>query len=413
MKRILGVHMRNIALIGIGMGYAGGLTLEAQAFIQKADLLIGAERMLNSETAAMAAQAAIRVKAYLPADVRTVITKHPEADRIAVLLSGDTGFYSGAEKLLGVLPQGVRVMPGISCVSYFCSRVHRSWQEIHLVSLHGNQENIVGEVLYHPHTFAILGSREGVSDVCSSLEKFGLGEAGITIGCDFGMPTEQILTGCPKEFIGKAFSALSVILIDRPVLSPDPEVWRTGSVPDTAFIRGKVPMTKEEVRTASLAHLQLTPDAVVYDIGAGTGSVTVCAALRAYRGQVFAIEQKPEAVELIRQNALKFHAANVHVIAGTAPEALQGLPAPTHVFVGGSGGMLGEIVHQVVTANPSVRIVINAVTLETLSAALNALKENGLTDPDVVCLSAARSIKAGRYHLMHGEDPVYILTAEA
>lgn len=405
--------MREIALIGIGMGYAGGLTIEAQDFIQKADLLIGAERMMHSETAASAKEDATRVKAYLPDDVLGVIRDHPEAERIAVLLSGDTGFYSGAEKLLRVLPQETRVMPGISCVSYFCSRVHRSWQDLHLISLHGNQSNIVGEVLYHPHTFAILGSRDGVSDVCSRLEKFGLGEASVTIGCDLGSPMEHILTGRPAEFIGKDFSALSVILIDRPELQQDPACWVMGSVPDSAFIRGKVPMTKEEVRTASLAHLQLTPDAVVYDIGAGTGSVTMCAALRAYRGQVFAIEQKPEAVELIRQNMLKFHAANVHVIAGTAPEALQGLPAPTHVFIGGSGGRIGDIVRMVMTANPSVRIVINAVTLETLSAALAALKENGLTDPDVVCLSAARAMKAGRYHLMRGEDPVYILTVGA
>lgn len=167
-------------------------------------------------------------------------------------------------------------------------------------------------------------------------------------------------------------------------------------------------MTKEEVRAVSLAKLRLTEDAVVYDVGAGTGSVSVEAALQAWRGTVYAIERNPEACDLIAENCRRFAARNVTIISGSAPEALQELPAPTHVFLGGTGGSMAGILRCVLEKNPRVRVVIDAVTLETVTQILTLTRELALPDPELVQVTVARSRRVGGYHMMNGANPVFI-----
>ena len=134
-------------------------------------------------------------------------------------------------------------------------------------------------------------------------------------------------------------------------------------------------------------------------------------ALRAHQGQVWAIEKKEDAVELIHRNKVKFAADNLEIVEGLAPEALKDLPAPTHAFIGGSGN-LKEIVKLLLEKNSHVRIVINCITLETVSEALETAKEFGFEENEIVQLSAARSKAIGRYHMMMGENPIYIITLQ-
>ena len=169
-------------------------------------------------------------------------------------------------------------------------------------------------------------------------------------------------------------------------------------------------MTKEEVRTVSLAKLELTKDSVCYDVGAGTGSLSVEMAMRAFDGKVYAVERNPEAVRLIHKNARKFGRDNLHIIEGLAPEALEELEAPTHCFIGGSSGNLKEILELILKKNPAVRLVINCITLETLQEAMDAARTMPLTDVEVVQIMASRSKKLGRYHMMMGENPIYIIS---
>lgn len=178
---------------------------------------------------------------------------------------------------------------------------------------------------------------------------------------------------------------------------------------DEAFIRGKVPMSKSEVRAISLSKLELEPGAVLYDIGAGTGSVSVEAALTVDGIRVYAIEQKPEAVELIRANIEKFKVDQVKVISGAAPQALEGLERPTHVFLGGSGGRMEEILDLVLERNPQVRIVINVIALESLVQVVEYLQKRQM-EAETVCVQIARAEAAGPYHLMRGQNPVYVIS---
>ena len=177
---------------------------------------------------------------------------------------------------------------------------------------------------------------------------------------------------------------------------------------DEWFIRGKVPMTKSEVRAVSISRLELAPDSVLWDVGAGTGSVSVEASFLLPEGQVYAVEKNPQAVELIRRNREKFGRDNLTVISGDAPGALGQLPDPTHVFLGGSGGRMGEILDLAMGRNPRVRVVINTISLESLGEAVSWLERRKISG-EIVSLQTARGRRAGRHHLMEGQNPVYVI----
>ena len=180
---------------------------------------------------------------------------------------------------------------------------------------------------------------------------------------------------------------------------------------DEWFIRGEIPMTKSEVRAVSVSKLELCRDNIVYDIGAGTGSVSVEAALKVPEGHVYAFEQKEEGCALIRANAEKAGVKNLTVVPGKAPESLYGCPAPDRVFLGGSSGNMEEILDLVTELNPAVQLVINVIALESLSQAMEWFRKKGW-EPEVVCMQVSRAAKRGPYHMMQAQNPIYVLTAQ-
>lgn len=189
--------------------------------------------------------------------------------------------------------------------------------------------------------------------------------------------------------------------------------FKTGGIPDELFIRAKVPMTKAEVRAVTMAKARLAEGHVIWDIGAGTGSISVEAALAAVNGTVYAVEKEPEAVELIRQNIERFGIGNVKIYSGTAPEILRGLPEPDRVFIGGSGGNLAEIINFVYEKMADGgRMVINAVVLETLSTAVEAFKKLGLADIEITQVAVAKAVEVGKLHMFKSNNPVFIISGE-
>ena len=173
-------------------------------------------------------------------------------------------------------------------------------------------------------------------------------------------------------------------------------------------------MTKEEIRSIILSKMKLKRKAVVYDIGAGTGSVSVELARTAFLGEVYAIEEKPEAVELILKNQKRFGTENLFVVPGRAPEVMEDLPAPSHVFIGGSRGNLKEMIQMVLNKNPKVRIVVSAVSLETIGEAFGQMKdleEKCRRKTEVTAVSVAKSKMLGEYHMMMGGNPVYLFAS--
>lgn len=178
---------------------------------------------------------------------------------------------------------------------------------------------------------------------------------------------------------------------------------------DECFIRGSIPMTKSEVRAIVLSKLRIAKDSVVYDVGAGTGSVAVEAALQAENGHVYAFEKKPEACDLIRQNAARFGLPNLTVVAGAAPDTMAGLPPADCAFIGGSSGALPAVLNKLRSVNPAIRIVLTAVTLETLQQTLSYLQEDK-QEAEIISVQVSFAEAAGRYHVMKAHNPVYIIT---
>ena len=390
---------KKVALVGVGMGGVETRTLGVERAVREAECLIGAQRMLEMvDTRGKQTHAA-----FMAQEIARLI-REEDFGRYTVLLSGDTGFYSGARALAEALTDcEVEVLPGISSLQYFCAKLQRPWEQVRVVSLHGREDDLVRAVRLHPAVFVLVGGANGVHNALARLTEAGLGGLNVAIGERLGYAEEQIVHGTAAELLEEAFDSLAVLLIDNPAYG---KTVVTHGLPDEAFDRDETPMTKSEVRSISLSKMELTKTSVVFDIGSGSGSVTVEAALQASSGKVYAVEMKEPAVALTRRNVEKFHLVNVEVVSGKAPEALSGLPAPTHAFIGGSAGSMRDIIACLLQMNPRVRIVANTVTLESQIELAAIAKE--FDHADIAEVSIAKPRALGRYRLMTAQNPVYV-----
>ncbi|MFQ6844013.1 MAG: precorrin-6A reductase [Lachnospiraceae bacterium] len=399
---------RTISCIGIGMGTLDTLTHEAAETIRNADILFGAKRILESveHMSGLLHESQERVEEYRSAQIAEYLSTRPHLTRIVILMSGDVGFYSGARLVQDAFPdEKIDYYCGISSVVYFASKVPTSWQDAKLLSAHGRSLNLLNCVQRYPKIIMIVSGVEDVRAICQELVEAEMTYVHVTVGTNLSYPEETVTSGTPEDFLQAETTGLHIMLLENPqanhIIVP--------GMSDETFVRGKVPMTKEEIRILSVAKLQLTEDSIVYDVGAGTGSVSMECARLCTNGTVYAVERNPEGIALIRENSKKLRLSNVKAIEGLAPEALMDLPAPTHAFIGGSAGNMGEILDVLRAKNPSVRIVINTIALESISEVMQLLKERGY-DADIVQISAAKSRVLGRYHMMTGLNPVYIIT---
>jgi precorrin-6Y C5,15-methyltransferase (decarboxylating) len=396
---------RQITVIGVGMDGDRTLTQDAVRACEEAELIVGAKRVTDTlrrfrkpVTAAIA-----------PKEIETIL-RQTNAARIVVAMSGDTGFFSGTKKLLPLIEDLCpTVLPGISSVSYFAARLGVSYHDAALVSAHGRTVNLVAKVRTHPRTFVLVGGEHGVRDQLSVLCENGLGALQTAVGTDLGGADEAIERGTAETLLERTFSPLAILCIENP--DADAAIVTHGRA-DGDFLRAEVPMTKSEVRAVTLSKLRLTRDAVCWDVGAGTGSVSIEMAEAAEDGIVYAIERNADACALIERNKRHLAVSNVQVIPGTAPEALVELPAPTHVFIGGSGGNLKEILTAALSKNPRARFVLNTVTAETFAEATAAICDLHLMNEEIVELNVSRARKVGAYHMMTAQNPVCIISCE-
>lgn len=396
----------NVTLIGMGSGQPENLTLQGLAALRQADLILGARRLLAVLPAGCTEN---RAAAYRPDEVAELL-QTSGAENAVLVYSGDTGFYSGASSMmekLEALGVRARVLPGLSSIQLLAAALGRPWQGWNLVSAHGRTCDPVAECMQGRPTFFLTGGSEDPATLCAQLTAEGFGDVQAVVGQCLGTPEEKLFRGSVKELAAGRFNSLSVLLVEAAEVLPR----RAPGLPDEAFERGDVPMTKQEVRAAVLAKLAVRPEDILWDVGAGTGSVSVELALAAPRGRVYAVECRPEGCALIKANREKFRTRNLVLVEGLAPAALSDLPAPDAVFIGGSKGNLAAIVDAALDKNPDARICVSAIALESLSASVAALTAKGRT-VQVSQIAVSRAKAVGGLHLMMAQNPIYLITGE-
>ena len=392
-----------VTLAALGGGTPETMTAGCTAALEQAGCVIGARRLLEQLPRGCTEN---RIAAINPEAILDEILR--QNTDCAVVYSGDTGFYSGARGLLPLLEKAgipARVLPGVSSVQLLSARLGRPWQDWNLVSAHGTECGVLAAVSAGRPAFFLTGGVLGPAEICRRLTEAGLGTLPVVIGERLSYPDEAVTAGTAQELAAGTYAPLSVLLAE----AAPREKRRCPGFPDNAFLRGDVPMTKQEVRAAALAKLAAEPADTLWDVGAGTGSVSVELALAAPEGQTFAVECKPEACGLIRANREKFSAWNLQLIAGRAPDALRELPPPDGVFIGGTQGGMAEIVDIILQKNANARICVTAIALETLSAAVAALTEHGLS-VHVTQIAVSRSKPAGKLHLLTANNPIFLIT---
>lgn len=397
--------MHNISVIGIGPGAEQYLTLRAMDGIRSADCVFAARRHAH-----LVDSARLCPLEPLSAALDDMRARREAGARVAVLVSGDTGLFS----MLGMLrrefgAQSLTVVPGISALQAMCAELGESWQDARILSAHGRElpaQALCREVRAHGDTILFCDARHDPAWICRALASGGCGHCEVAVGERLSYEDARMLRGTPAELMDAQCDSTCMVRVHNP--RPEPGRPPIG-LPDDGFLRGKMPMTKREVRVLALAALRLERDSLVWDVGAGTGSVSVECALQCPWGHVYAVERDEDALELIKANCERMLALNVDIVPGSAPEALRDLPAPTHVFLGGCGGRASEVIALIESMGRPVRLVANAVTMESAHELLERL--SAWQELEAFQAGITRLDRVGRYRMFRAQNPVFVISA--
>lgn len=375
------------------------LTKEAQDAINNSDVLIGSERLIRYFTD----QNHKTYSTNTPDEILDIITITKE-NSFSILVSGDIGFYSlGSILAPKLIKYDLVLIPGISSVNYFFGKCGLSWENAKLISAHGRKCNIVEAVRRNKLTFVLTANN--TSEIAEKLINTGFSDLKVLVGEKLGMLNEKITETTIYKLKKMSTCPLTVLIIQN----PDFDVSYRVGIEDSLFIRTDIPMTKAFVRAATMAKLSLSSNSICYDVGCGTGSVTVEMALLAYDGYVYSFDKEQEAVDLTKKNCRHFQIGNSSVLGGLAPKVFDLIPPPDCAFIGGSNGKMKEIVSALYEKNPNVKIVINAVSPQSATSAIYALESIGF-EADVSQLSVSTGKKVGGIHMMKAENPIYIIS---
>ena len=408
-----------IHVVGIGDAGARSLSPAALSRIERAELLFGGERHLAFFPDTSAEK--ISVKSNLK-EVSARIKAELGKKRMTVLASGDPLFYGIAKYLMTQIPkQHFEIFPNVSSMQLAFAKAKESWEDAAILSLHGRPAEEILEAAREAKKIGVFTDDQNTpARIAQLLLENGLGDFIGTVCENLGGDDEKVTQLDLTELARQEFSALNVLVLIRKPYAPPPSLlgarkWLLG-ISDSEFNQRtpeKGLITKCEVRVLSLAKLKLEPASVVWDIGAGSGSVSIEAALLARQGKVYAIEKNAEDYRLILKNIEKFQTANMQAIHAMAPDCLKEIgDSPDAVFIGGSSSSMGEIIAVCAQRlQPKGRLVANVATIENLFDAWQAIKKLGWRS-EATLVNVSRSQPILELTRFAALNPVYILSAE-
>lgn len=406
--------MRNINLVGIGLGNPNLLTKAAYKAIESSNIIIGARRIVESIKEDFANKLY-----YIEYNTEKIleIIKENIGNEIAVVFSGDISLFSGSIKLFERLNAAIEdkkvfkdckinTFPGISSLSYLCAKTNTDISKVKILSFHGKEELLYHNIDSNEYTFIITSKADGVKKICRKLIEFGFFELDIILGENLSYDNERITKAEASKFLDMEISDLNCMIISN----PDADKSISFGLSDEVFVRDKVPITKSEVRAIIMSKLDIQTDSICYDIGAGSGSVSIEMSRLAYDGKVYAIEKNPLAVELIQKNIHNFSAENIELIHAKAPDGLDNIINADKIFIGGSGGELISMMEIIFKSKKNPTIVISAITMETIAQITDIVKiakEKGYYT-EITAINVSKSKEVGPYNMMMAQNMVFI-----
>lgn len=397
---------QRIYLVGAGITGWEGFTSKALDIIGKADVMIGHQRHLDifpdfSGTKRVLGDLSELMDFLKSTDQRTV-----------VLASGDPNFFGVSRFLLRNLPkERIEIFPNVTSMQYAFARIKEQWDDSIFVSVHGRgMHPAIDKIIAAEKACVLTDKINTPAAIAAELIERGAEGYEAWLCEDLGMPTEKFTKTSVRGLLELNASELNILILIR-TYEPNLVHYPLIGIADDEFLTSKKLITKQEVRAVTLAKLQLQDDLVLWDIGAGSCSVSIEASNLMPNGRIFAVERNQQCIGFINENLKKFCARNIKLIEAFAPDGLDVLPDPDRVFIGGAGGKLDEIIDMVsMRLKPEGVVVINAVTLDTLTRAVEFLEDHGFT-VEATCVNIAKTRNLTEYKMFEAQNPVYVISA--
>lgn len=385
-----------IYIIGVGMS-PENIPISYFEIIQSAGILVGGKRLLEFFPDYKGLKIEIRGDI---SDVLDKIRQYVHGNRnIVILASGDPLFFGIAERALKEFDKElIEILPNISSIQQFFAKIKEPWQNIPIITLHGkkDQDNyfeIIKLFKNNESAIAILTDKSNSPDeIANFLTKNRLDCIKMFIAEDLGTEIERLSSGYPKEISQKQFSSLNVVMLKNE--NPEKNGFLSGiGLDDSLYKHQEGLITKSEMRAIIISKLDLKKEHIFWDIGAGSGSVSIEAANFIIPKNIYSIEKDTLRCEDIKENMNKFYLNNIKLINDSAPECLNGLPCPDRVFIGGSNGKIERILDAIIKKiNKNGKIIISVILLETFNKLLNYLEEHDMNF-EVVQISIQKTEK--------------------
>ncbi|MBI3754292.1 MAG: precorrin-6y C5,15-methyltransferase (decarboxylating) subunit CbiE [Deltaproteobacteria bacterium] len=440
-----------IYIIGIGVEGKSSLSQRALKLIQGAGMLAGGRRHLASFPGYTGER--VVIGSNLDAIIKAIckeseVRSQKSGENIVVLATGDPSFFGIADFLIKRLGKdAVEIIPNVNTMQYAFAKIKENWNNARFLSVHGRNksqkskvksqkfdEGTVNEITKYDKAGIFTDPENTPAKIAKAMMDKGVEDYRVYVCEDLGTDKEKITEGTLAQIARKRFSPLNVMVLIRQEVRgggagktnahfvshiPHPTSHIPFGIPDFSFSHSNGMITKEEIRVISLSKLKLKQDSVVWDIGAGSGSLSIEAAMFANYGKVFAVEKDAGRIKHIEENKKKFNAVNLEIIRANAPDSLKSLPAPDAVFIGGGGKDIAQILDVCSKRiRRGGRIVVNAITLETLATAANFFQKKKW-DVETISVNIAKTkdIAAGEYghtplHIFNAHNPVFIVVGE-